>query len=331
MKEIMARMGIACVAALAFGMLAVATAVASSVEWLVNEVAVTTATSVKFEGEVELSDTKVLGSLASVLCGVIFDGTVSPKGAGEITEVLNLAGEKIGEKLTGVALLCKGVSTCSSTSEAEVWMNGLPWTTQAESIKAFNYWIKSGASPLEWEVTCTVLGTKITDSCQGITRSSLANVAEGVLSEFISEPRVDVCTQGGAGSGEWQGPVLARPIALGQLAIRLTPGPIKWVGGKQFFGSNMNKKQSTEETLEFTNETGPNKYETSTLSGTDYSLVAGTCTGNAELLINERCQEKIKFAPQSIGWFAAIIALSYQDVTPKQLYEAIAIVYGQGI
>src|SRR6202046_352914 len=104
-------------------------------EWLFNAAAVTSLLPVETSGELKLS-TLVLGiNAVELLCSGIFDGSVGPSGEDEVTALLNLAKEEISKTpLTGLSLDCEVLvgstgAKCLAKELAELWPDGLPWTT----------------------------------------------------------------------------------------------------------------------------------------------------------------------------------------------------------
>lgn len=195
-------------------------------EWLLTGNPVTVATAVRSSGELELRDTA--GITTSVLCSLTLVGTVSAAGADEVTEVLNLAGEKIGSKLEGLALLCTAVETCETGNPAdiEVWIENLPWKTQISLMMlAPEFLDVYGAAGKEpgYTVLCLIEGINVVDLCEGKTSNELKNVAgggvEGIFnpSSPISSEEQD-CNEEKAISGEIKGTLVTNPTGGGMLA-----------------------------------------------------------------------------------------------------------------
>jgi hypothetical protein len=202
-------------------------------EWLINGAAVTTLTSVSSTGALELTDNKTAGGAATVLCEGTLDGSVGPNGEDEITEVLNLASEKVGTELIGVALLCTRVSLCEAGTDIELWPDNLPWltllnlmTTAPEFlVHLFKDSEDSNTAQPGWELKCLVLGIPLEDLCLGLTSFAVENITGSVLSLFdpaapISSEKGD-CTQGGVASGEVKGEGLIVPLT-GTLTVSST-------------------------------------------------------------------------------------------------------------
>jgi hypothetical protein len=84
--------GVAMSAVLLFGVMAVASASDATLKWLASGFPIATAEADKATGEITLTNLKTaIGTKASVLCSVIFIGTVGAGGEDIITEVLDLA------------------------------------------------------------------------------------------------------------------------------------------------------------------------------------------------------------------------------------------------
>jgi hypothetical protein len=190
-------------------------------KWLADGLEITEALAVEIESEVEVADLSTSFGTASILCSYILDGTVGPSEKDEITEVLNLAKEKIGE-LGGLALLgtgagsdCKTVSGCAegtAASPIEMWPRNLPWSTQVELMvegePEFLDDIFKNSETLfpGWEILCLVLGINTEDTCEEPTNAKLENTVESdVLETFNLESQKVTCTLGGAESGDQNG------------------------------------------------------------------------------------------------------------------------------
>jgi hypothetical protein len=148
-------------------------------EWLVGGAAITAALSTETSGSWLLEDTKTPAGAMAFLCSTIFDGTSNSDGKGTITELLNLAKEKIGELPSGLALVsptdCKAEKLCSETG-IEVRPTGLPWATNL-------YLMENGEMLFEmqkvgYEISCTVI-IKVEDTCTG-------NVAVPVINDSVT-------------------------------------------------------------------------------------------------------------------------------------------------
>jgi hypothetical protein len=185
--------------------------------WLWNGVAVAGSLSVETSISLTFEDTKTFGGAAAVLCLAILDGSVNANGEGEMTELLNPKGEKIGG-LGGLALLgtgegseCKAVKACAEGSTAtpiEVTPLGLPWRTllfQHETTGTFLL-LLSTAGELGYEALCLVLGINSEDKCTSTGKDFEIEVANQEEAAAIPasaqiEPFLN-CTQGGEASGK---------------------------------------------------------------------------------------------------------------------------------
>lgn len=185
--------GLALMAVFAFGAITTATAFAES-EWLVDGAPIAAGTSVATdtEGFLLLSDLKTTFGSAEILCDGSLDGLLLEKGLVEITEVLNLAGEKIAAELLGLALACTKEKICEEP--ISVWPANLPWSGEIV--------LMVGAGALEWlmllatgtgglpgyESECLIFGVTTTDLCEGQTSFWLENMAgEGDILAFAEE------------------------------------------------------------------------------------------------------------------------------------------------
>lgn len=220
-------LGVAIVAVLAFGAIAVASASAAVTfllaDWLLNGAVTTTKVPTSATGEILLEDRNALklGIAAKVLCSGILDGTVGPESEDEITEVLSLTGESISlTALSGTFIACTGDASCETP---HVWAVHLPWNTELElweegTESGFVILIleKGTSGKPGWYVECTVLGTKITDEClaEAIGGALAENETGGVLTEFLEsftelmELKLALCSSSGEESGVVEGPGL---------------------------------------------------------------------------------------------------------------------------
>src|ERR1700722_5840458 len=182
-------------------------------EWLVSGASIPAGTEEVSEtsGGIELEDT---AAASGVLCTGILDGTVSANGLDLITKILNLAKEEIsGTVLTGLALLgptpdCVSAKGCSATAAIEVWPVGLPWHTLLYLMAdgtILDRVAKENGSNFGYELTCTVLGLKITDTCEakGSSFEGLNDADTGDASApagALGEPLAN-CSVGGNATG----------------------------------------------------------------------------------------------------------------------------------
>ena len=125
-------LGAALAALFAFGVLTAASASAVTfllAEWLVGGVGISTTQLTDSEGELLLEET-VLGIKIDALCSGIFDGSIGPNGADDITELLSLAGVAITSDLVETSgIVCTNDANCP---EPLVWATNMPWLTLAE-------------------------------------------------------------------------------------------------------------------------------------------------------------------------------------------------------
>jgi hypothetical protein len=131
----------------------------------------------------------------------VFDGFVGPESLDLITEILDLAGNKIGE-LVGNGLLCLGLGTCVEEEDAEWWPLKLPWKTEVElDLTDGTAWeLFFGTA---WHVTCLVLGVASTNECTGAEGAEVEVVnATGGVEMRESEVLPDEKCEGALGGGE---------------------------------------------------------------------------------------------------------------------------------
>ncbi len=164
-------LGAALVALFALGSLVASAAFAQPTfllaEWLLTGAVITTPDLVEIDGELNLInlDGGGLGVTIEILCSGILDGTVGPASADLITELLNLAEEKIsGTALSGLELVCTDTKNCENPL---VWAEELPWETELELMEGvtggpfFVDLILNG----RYYAECTLLGTKMNELC----------------------------------------------------------------------------------------------------------------------------------------------------------------------
>ena len=177
-------------------------------EWLVGGNAIVGKTlATETTGLILLEDS---GVPAAALCSGILVGTIGPNGTDEITEVLNLAKEKISSTLSGLALTsangdCSNESGCGTP--IEVYPEGLPWKTQLFLMVTTGKILDLifGTTGSGYTVKCTELGIKIEDTCTApdteleVLNDPVTGDAETPESA-IAEPFAN-CTIGGNGKG----------------------------------------------------------------------------------------------------------------------------------
>ncbi len=167
--------------------------------WQKNGVNVAGSLATSSEGEILLEDS----GIASALCSGILVGTVNTGGKDTITEVQNLAKEKIELGLR--SLICTDVSNCAAT--VEVWPEGLPWTTQLylkENGTFADRITKTGGGTFGYTVLCGA-GTifPVEDTCTA-TEGNLPienNLDAETPAGSIVTPQAN-CTVGGAAKGK---------------------------------------------------------------------------------------------------------------------------------
>jgi hypothetical protein len=194
-------LGVALVAALAFGAIAVSSAFAETPEWLLNGKPVESLVATTSEGEVTLDNQKViLFGHVEVKCSGILDGNVNLGGVDEVTKVLSLITKLEITELGGeTGLECVNILNCP---EPLVFPVKLPWATKLATI------LQDILANAGWSVVC--MGNGLEGSCEGKGTLNLTNGTEGVVAEFnLEEEELEktgaTCTQGGEDAGFVQG------------------------------------------------------------------------------------------------------------------------------
>ncbi|MGA9874515.1 MAG: hypothetical protein WBQ21_01775 [Solirubrobacteraceae bacterium] len=200
--------GLAMFAVLAFSAFSVASAFATSLEWLVDGAAVTGAVKTETTGTLLLADLKVpIIGTASIECEGSLDGTVNTAGKDEITEVLTIEKVKVGAPLVEPSLLCTGQEGCEGNSK--IWPVGLPWKTQLELSGTTAIDNTTSATKLGYEVECTAFGIKEVDECtQALSAPVLENMLTGSENDLLTtfkEENTGSCTLGGEKSSDITG------------------------------------------------------------------------------------------------------------------------------
>ncbi len=200
----------------------------TAAEWLLEGAAIVTPDLVEIPGELNLInlDGGGLSVDIEVLCSLILEGTVGSGNGDLITEVLNLAKELIsGTALSGLELVCANSKNCESP---KLWGVKLPWETELETMGTeeegsfFSDIILKG----EYTAECTVLGTKIEESC---TEPEIAveakNESGGSVDESFSDAFQELAglTLGSCGGhaevAEITGLVTVTPVGGGSLSV----------------------------------------------------------------------------------------------------------------
>ncbi len=217
----------ALVAVLAFSAAAAGSASAEVTllaEWLVKGVGIAEGASV----EALTGESLTLGhlGLAEVRCSGFFDGLLLANGLDTVESVLNLAGELVGEKLTGLAVICESISTCEKTSDVEVWPVNLPWLTIMYLMESGTYldlfYKENGLQP-GFTVLCLVLGIEIDEECTGETSAILENGATDVIGTFsiadLEAEKLEATCKGEAQKGFQTGSGLTELVSGETLAV----------------------------------------------------------------------------------------------------------------
>ncbi len=127
---------------------------------------------------------------AAFLCSGLFEGTVGPESADEITMVFSLSGvlpPELDESTAMEGIVCtEGLVLCS---KAEIWPLKLPWLTEVELDveTGLFYELTTGA---EYNLLCEVLGMDKVELCVAVagTAGELLNVTGGVEAMGVAEP-----------------------------------------------------------------------------------------------------------------------------------------------
>jgi hypothetical protein len=144
---------------------------------------------VETTGELLLENEKGPVGKAAFVCSGVLVGDIGPDGEDNVTELLNLSKELIGNTpLIELALLCTNETGCESS---KVWPGGLPWLSLLElwkqgSESGFVTLVTSQpGGAISWYVKCTVLGVKGAEECTGaLGAGSATNVTGGVEDSF---------------------------------------------------------------------------------------------------------------------------------------------------
>jgi hypothetical protein len=182
-------LGLAFLAIFAFSAVLAATASAETTllaEWEIKAAPVMTLTSVKTTGTITLINLLVGVKVAEIFCEGAFVGSVGANGEGEVTEVLDKAGNKIGMELVGTSLSCEsllGNSSfgCNAAELAEVWTDNLPWHSLLFLMEDGTFLNQLQGSP-GYHVLCVT--TKVENLCVGETFTKMTNEPTDVRGEF---------------------------------------------------------------------------------------------------------------------------------------------------
>jgi hypothetical protein len=176
--------------------------------WRQNGAEITTLLSSETVGELKLTaeGEPIIGTV-EVTCSGILDGTVSPGGEDEVTELLSLSGEAISlTGLSGTALSCTNTSKCATPL---VWAIGLPYKsellaeeeneTTKEILKPLD---ETSATEIGYEVQCMGVLGEPSDTCkQTKVTGTLENMTgENVLAS-VKEIKTSNCATAGANKG----------------------------------------------------------------------------------------------------------------------------------
>jgi hypothetical protein len=178
----------------AFAILAVVSASASALQWLLNGKPIEKAVTVTSSGTLLLADLSAPGGGTYIICKGTDKGTIGPLAHDEVTSIPNPKCEFQSGKS----------GSCTAGDEVKAEALNLPWLTLLITVNGKTRDALSthtGKNP-GWNVTCTVAGIiKVQDECTSATgEPSVANLAAGVDTTF-EESETASCTQGNATSG----------------------------------------------------------------------------------------------------------------------------------
>lgn len=165
-------------------------------EWLVDEARITELLSTETIGELTLKveNVPVLGTV-EVLCSGILDGTISPEGMDEVTEVLTLAG-------VNGPILCINILNCPTPLAVAV---GLPYTTElGAAVEGKSLSDETSAAEVGYEVTCMgIIGEPKEKCTQPKVISTLENMGapDNDVLVTINEEKTGNCHNAGANEG----------------------------------------------------------------------------------------------------------------------------------
>ena|ERR1700684_1092854 len=201
-----------------FALTAVMASMASAAEWLVDGAAITALQSTETVGELKLTaeGEPIIGTV-EVTCSGILDGTISPGGLDEVTELLSLAGVAISKTpLSGTALSCTNTAKCTTP---EVWAVNLPYSSQLASTTDD---VTSVAAGIGFEVKCAGIIGAPSDTC---TQDSMLSILENMgtpennVLASTSEVKTASCTTAGVDKGSIESPSAAAIKVLEGLVL----------------------------------------------------------------------------------------------------------------
>jgi len=181
----------------AFALCAVMASMASAAEWLVDGAAITALQSTETIGELKLvaEGEPIIGTV-EVTCSGILDGTISPAGLDEVTELLSLTGTAISKTgLTGTSLPCTNTSKCTTP---EVWAVNLPYSSKLESTTDDDTSVAAG---IGFEVKCKGIIGEPSDTCTQALGLATLEASGSVLLGTTNEIKTSNCTTAGTAKG----------------------------------------------------------------------------------------------------------------------------------
>jgi hypothetical protein len=152
-------------------------------EWLANGATITTTLTSETSGKLRLEDAETIAGKSAVICSAILDGTIGPNGEDSITEILNLAGQKIelglrallgtGNKLPDCEGTGMGCAEGTAASPIEVYPLGLPWKTLLFLMENGEFLDAIFAAKIGYEILCLLLGINAEDTCEASQETAL--------------------------------------------------------------------------------------------------------------------------------------------------------------
>lgn len=98
-------------------------------------------------------------------------------------------------------MLCANETNCGG--EAEIFLEALPWGAQLSLLEPSGQFVVELVTPNVYNVTCTILGLKVTDECTPAANTTIR--VENGTSDVIETPGLaepnDNCSLGGTGAG----------------------------------------------------------------------------------------------------------------------------------
>jgi hypothetical protein len=204
-------LGLTLFAVFAFTALSVSAAFGAS-EFLLNNLPAANGDAIDAEGELTIGDLGTIIGTVEILCSWILDGHFTSSSTGVVTEVLNLAGEKLTElgAVNELPVECTNIQNCAAP--ALVWPEKLPWNFELTLVNmgATEYLLDLGTGKeAAFDAEC-MGGIPLTDLCEGLVTFLLSNGVGDVLAEKnetedqeeLTAKENGNCTAGGVNSAD---------------------------------------------------------------------------------------------------------------------------------